>query len=257
MEGDGAHRLAARLSTLAGATVRSGELRVAALGAVDPAGWRLGRTEAWGKHLLTRIEPDLTLHTHLRMDGSWTILSPGKVLPRRLGPDIQVRLALLDGRTAVVLKAPVVQLVRSWNEVVGHLGPDPLRPDWDEAEGVRRLLTDPDRPLVSALLDQRGVSGLGNLWAVELCFLRGRSPWAPVGDVDLPPLLDLARRMLRHSLDHGTGMTTTGDTRRGRSHWVYAGRPCCAAARRSSSGPPRAARTSGRRGGARTASPGE
>lgn len=121
---------------------------MAALGAVNPAGRRLGPTEAWGKHRLTRIKPDLTLHTHLRMDGSWTILGPGKVLPRRLGPDIRVRLALDDGRTAVALKAPVVQLVRSWAEAVGHLGPDPLRPDWSLDEGVRRLLVDPDRPLV-------------------------------------------------------------------------------------------------------------
>jgi endonuclease-8 len=228
VEGDGAHRLAARLSTLAGGTVAAGELRVAALGTVRPAGWRLGPTEAWGKHLLTRIEPDLTLHTHLRMDGSWTILGPGKVLPRRLEEGVRVRLALADGRTAVALNAPVVELVRSWSDAVGHLGPDPLRPDWDQAEAVRRLRADPDRPLVEALLDQRTVSGLGNLWAVELCFLRGHHPWTPVGGVEVAPLLTLARRMLRHSLDHGTHMTTTGDTRPGRSHWVYgrAGRPC-------------------------------
>jgi endonuclease VIII len=228
VEGDGAHRLAARLSTLAGATVVGGELRVAALGGVDPAGWRLGPTEAWGKHLLTGVGPALILHTHLRMDGSWTILGPGKVLPRRLDPDVRVRLALADGRTAVVLAAPVVRLVRSAEEAVGHLGPDPLRPDWRPAEAVRRLRADPARPLVSALLDQRLVSGLGNLWAVELCFLRGERPWTPVGAVELVPLLTLARRMLRHSVSYGTGMTTTGDTRRGRSHWVYgrAGRPC-------------------------------
>ena len=230
MEGDGAHRLAGRLSTLAGGVVVAGEFRVAAHATERPRGWRLAGTEAYGKHLLTRFEHGWTLHTHLRMDGSWTVLGPGRALPRRLDPDVRVRLALADGRTAVALRAPVVELVRTRDErdVVGHLGPDPLRPDWDETEGVRRLRAEPDRPLVEALLDQRGVAGLGNLWAVELCFLRGRSPWAPVGGVDLPPLLALARRMLRHSLEHGTRMTTTGDTRRGRSHWVYgrAGRPC-------------------------------
>ena len=230
MEGDGAHRLAGRLSTLAGGVVVAGEFRVAAHATERPRGWRLAGTEAYGKHLLTRFEHGWTLHTHLRMDGSWTVLGPGRALPRRLDPDVRVRLALADGRTAVALRAPVVELVRTRDErdVVGHLGPDPLRPDWDETEGVRRLRAEPDRPLVEALLDQRGVAGLGNLWAVELCFLRGRSPWAPVGGVDLPPLLALARRMLRHSLEHGTRMTTTGDTRCGRSHWVYgrAGRPC-------------------------------
>ena len=227
VEGDGAHRAARRLSALAGQDVREGRLRH------TPArldGWRLAGTQAHGKHLLTRFEGGWTLHTHLRMDGSWSVLRPGSRLPRRLEYEVRVRLALADGRTAVAVAAPVVDLLRTRDEgqVVGHLGPDPLRADWDLAEGARRLAADPDRPLVEALLDQRGVSGLGNLWAVELCFLRGHDPWTPVGGVDTAPLLTLAERMLRHSLEHGTGMTTTGDTRRGRSHWVYgrAGRPC-------------------------------
>ena len=230
MEGDGAHRLARRLSGLAGATVVRGDLRVPRYATARLDGARLAGTEAYGKHLLTRFETGWTLHTHLRMTGAWTVLRPGRRLPRRVEPDVRVLLALDDGRTAVGTSVPVVERVRTRDErdVVGHLGPDPLRPEWDAAEGARRLAADPDRPLVEALLDQRGVSGLGNLWAVELCFLRGRSPWAPAGDVDLPPLLDLAARMLRHSLEHGTGMATTGDVRRGRSHWVYgrAGRPC-------------------------------
>lgn len=227
MEGDGAHRLARRLSGLAGIPVLRGGFRHTTARA---DGWTLAGTDAYGKHLLTRFAEGWTLHTHLRMDGSWTVLGPGKVLPRRLDPDVRVRLALADGRTAVAIAAPVVDLLRTRDEaeVIGHLGPDLLRADWDPAEALRRLVADPDRPLVEALLDQRLVSGLGNLWAVELCFLRGRYPWAPVGGVDLPPLLDLAGRMLRHSLEHGTRMATTGDTRRGRSHWVYgrAGRPC-------------------------------
>jgi len=63
---------------------------------------------------------------------------------------------------------------------------------------------------------------------VELCFLRGRSPWTPIGEVELEPLLDLARRMVHHSLVHGTGMTTTGVKRRGENHWVTgrSNRPC-------------------------------
>ena len=132
---------------------------------------------------------------------------------------------------------PVVELLETRDEhrAVGHLGPDVLagRPtatqeDFDVEEAVRRLRADPARPLVEALLDQRGVAGIGNLWAVELCFLRGCWPWTPVGEVDLAPLLHLARRMITHSLVHRTGMTTTGVRRRGENHWVTgrSNRPC-------------------------------
>jgi len=131
----------------------------------------------------------------------------------------------------------VLELLRTRDEhrVVGHLGPDVLagRPtatqeEFDLGEALARLARDPARPVVEALLDQRGVAGLGNLWAVELCFLRGLWPWTPLGDVDLEPLLALARRMIRHSLEHRTGMTTTGVKRRGENHWVTgrSNRPC-------------------------------
>jgi endonuclease VIII len=85
----------------------------------------------------------------------------------------------------------------------------------------------PTAPLVEALLDQKNLAGIGNLWAVESCFLRGASPWTPVREVDLRATVRLARRMLRHAVDH-PGMVTTGDTRRGQTHWVYgrAERPC-------------------------------
>ena len=80
---------------------------------------------------------------------------------------------------------------------------------------------------MEALLDQRNLAGIGNLWAVETCYLRGVSPWTPVREVDLRAAVRLARRMMRHSLEH-PGQVTTGDTRRGRTHWVYgrAERPC-------------------------------
>ena len=140
-----------------------------------------------------------------------------------------------DGPTAYALDMPVVELLRTDREadVVGHLGPDLLGDDWDPGEAVRRLASAPDRALATALLDQRNLAGIGNLWANELCFLRGRSPWTPVGEVDLPPLVDLAGRMLRFSVSgagtgRSTAQVTTGDPRKGRDHWVSgrAGRPC-------------------------------
>ena len=184
-----------------------------------------------GKHLLTRFDNGQTLHTHLRMDGSWSVVGAGKTLPRKLDPDIRVLLAAEDGPTAYGLLIPIVELIPTEHEdrVVGHLGPDPLRDDWDAAAAVARLGADSDRPVIAALLDQRLIAGLGNLWVNELCFLRGVSPWTPITEVELEPLVRLAARTLRHSAKvPGAFQVTTGNNRRGRDHWV-AGRahqPC-------------------------------
>jgi endonuclease-8 len=176
------------------------------------------------------------------MDGSWTLIRKHRddgrpALPRHLLPALRAALTLDSGVSLVGLGVPVLELLETREEhrVVGHLGPDVLagqptatQAEFDTAEAVRRLRRDPSRPLVEALLDQRGVAGFGNLWAVELCFLRGRWPWTPVGDVELEPLLALGRRMITHGLEHGTGMTTTGVKRRGENHWVTgrSNRPC-------------------------------
>ena len=157
------------------------------------------------------------------MDGSWTVVRPGRSLPRALEPDIRVLLAAEDGPTAYGLLIPIVELVRTADEqeVVGHLGPDPLRADWDAAEAVRRLSAEPERAVSAALLDQRALAGLGNLWVNELCFLRGISPWTPVRDVDVDALVRLAARALRHSAKTpGAFQVTTGHNRRGQEHWV-------------------------------------
>ncbi|MEP6462318.1 MAG: Fpg/Nei family DNA glycosylase, partial [Frankiaceae bacterium] len=94
-------------------------------------------------------------------------------------------------------------------------------------EAVRRLRMQPARPIVEALLDQRNVAGIGNMWAGETCYLRGAHPWQPTGEVDLAALLRLARRMMRQAAETGV-QVTTGNPRRGETHWVYgrAGLPC-------------------------------
>ncbi len=226
------YRVARRLdAALVGRRLVRAQLRVPAHATADLTGARVVANDTWGKHLLTRSDAGWTLHTHLRMDGSWTVTRPGRQLPRRLEPDIRVLLGADTGACAYGLTIPVVELLDTAEEsgAVGHLGPDPLRPDWDAAEAVRRLSSDPTRPLAAALLDQRLVAGLGNLWANELCFLRGHSPWTPVGDVDVPALVDLAARSLRRSATQADAyQVTTGRTRRGETHWVAgrAHRPC-------------------------------
>jgi formamidopyrimidine-DNA glycosylase len=146
-------------------------------------------------------------------------------------PDVRVVLEADSGETSYGLKLPVVDLLRTGDEpqALGHLGPDPLRHDWDADEAVRRLEADPDRTLVAALLDQRLVAGWGNLWVNELAFLRGHSPWTPVGEVDVPALVRLGARALRFSAHvDGAHQVTTGNTRKGEQHWVVgrAGRSC-------------------------------
>jgi endonuclease-8 len=231
-EGDSVYKEARRLEpVLQGRTLSRGELRVPAHATDDLAGHTVLELDTHGKHLLTRLDSGLTLHTHLKMDGSWSVTGPGKRLPRNLLPDVRVLLETDRGSTVYGLSMPVVELVRTADEheVVGHLGPDPLRADWNLQEAVTRVAGDPTRSLAAALLDQRLVAGLGNLWVNELCFLRGYSPWTPVGEVDVQATLALAARALRHSaLVPGAYQVTTGRNRRGEDHWVAgrAGQPC-------------------------------
>ena len=224
-------RVARKLAALNTRTLQRTDFRHPRWATVDLSGRRILETATHGKHLLTRVDGDVTLHTHLRMSGSWTVLAPGKVLPRRVRPSIRVLLTTTDGPSAAALDMPVVELIgtRDEHRVIGHLGPDVLGADWDPDEAVARLQARPDRAVNAALLDQRNLAGLGNLWVNEVCFLRGVYPWTPVAEVDLAPLVTLAQRMIRFSADHPRAyQVTTGSTRRGETHWVTgrAHRPC-------------------------------
>lgn len=214
--------VARRLDVLVGRPLVWAELRRGKLAGVELVGRSIVEQATHGKHLLTRFDHGWTLHTHLKMDGSWKVVGPGKQLPRRMEPDIRVVLGV-EGRTGYGVLLPITDLVRTAEEaeVVGHLGPDPLRRDWDAESAVARIGADPARPINAALLDQRTMAGLGNLWVNEICFLRGISPWTPVGDVDLVALVRLAARMIKHSaLVPGAYQVTTGQNRRGQQHWV-------------------------------------
>jgi endonuclease-8 len=228
-EGDTVHLTAARLHrALAGRPLISTDFRVPRFANADLAGQRVREVVARGKHLLLRTDAGVTLHSHLKMEGAWHLYRPGE---RWRGPAFQVRVVLVtEPWTGVGFRLGICELVATdrEQEVVGHLGPDVLGPDWSLEEAARRLRADPRRPIGVALLDQRAIAGPGNVWKSEICFLRGVSPWTPVGEVDdLEAMLELLKRMMEvnRSIGH---QVTTGDTRRGRTHWVAerTGEPC-------------------------------
>ncbi|MFB4291053.1 DNA-formamidopyrimidine glycosylase family protein [Nonomuraea sp. ATR24] len=227
-EGDAVYRTAARLrGALDGQVLTRSDFRVPRHATADLTGRTVLETVSRGKHLLTRMEGGLTVHTHLRMDGSWQITPAG----RRVAGGDQVRLVLANSRwQAVGVRLGMVDLLKTAEEsrVVGHLGPDLLGDDWDPAEAVRRLRRTPDATIGEALLDQRNLAGIGTIYRAETLFLRGIWPWRRVGDVeDLEGVVTLARRLLDANKLHA-GTVTTGDRRPANQTWVYgrAGRPC-------------------------------
>ena len=198
------------------------DFRVPQHATADLAGATVVETVSRGKHLLTRIDAadgPLTLHTHLKMEGSWRVLEPGQRWSR---PAHEIRVVLETARgTALGCLLGVVELLPREREtdVVGHLGPDLLGPDWDEAEALRRLT-----PSRTARCSRRCATRPG--WPVSApstpprsCFVMGVAPATPVGEVpDLPRLVRRVRQMLDQEWS------------RSRPMWVYRQRSCADAA---------------------------
>jgi endonuclease VIII len=227
-EGDVVWWYARRLhAALAGNVLTRSDFRVPGFATADLTGRLVTGVAARGKHLLTRVEGGLTVHTHLRMDGSWRIRPAAEPVPA----SHRVRLVLgNDTWVAIGYQLGVVEILPEVQEdtVTGHLGPDLLGPDWDVQEAVRRLSAAGHRAIGEALLDQRCLAGIGNLYKSEVLFLRGISPWRPVAKVDdLGRLVSLAQRLLDANKDR-IGQVTTGVRRRGEETWVYGrgGLPC-------------------------------
>jgi endonuclease VIII len=185
--------------------------------------------ESHGKNLVIRFDNGLELRTHMRMNGSWHRYRPGERWRR---PPARARVVLeVPGAVAVCFDAPVVELFEQRAEAVhpalSTLGPDLLDPAFDEAamdEAMRRL-RDPARaamPISAALLDQRALAGIGNIWRNETLFAERIDPLAPVGSLDdatLRRLVATARRLLTDSARLAPGRAPVRVYRR-------AGRPC-------------------------------
>ncbi|MEV8635008.1 DNA-formamidopyrimidine glycosylase family protein [Streptosporangium sp. NPDC051023] len=237
-EGDVVYRTARQLGlALNGRVLTRSDFRVPRYATADLTGRTVLETLSRGKHLLTRVDGGLTVHTHLRMEGSWQVSPVG----RRPPPGDVVRLLLANAQwQAVGVRLGMVDLLPTGHEerVVGHLGPDLLGADWDPEEAVRRLAADPGTTIGEALLDQRNLAGIGTIYRAETLFLAGVWPWRPVGAVeDLKRVVGIAQRLL-HANRERPSRVTTGDARPGRDTWVYgrAGRPCLRCGSRVSRG---------------------
>jgi endonuclease VIII len=214
-EGDALHRAASRLQPLVGhavsAEARHGRSRVLGIAeAID--GRRLERVEAVGKNLLLTFEGGLVLRSHLRMKGRWRVQPEG-------GPIVGTPWLVLRGGgfEAIQWNGPVLQLRRGRHSRIARLGPDVMH-DPPDLDGMlaRLRAADGAREVGDAILDQRLVAGIGNMWKAEGLFAAAVSPWVALDDLsdqDLRRVLAETSRLMREG-------------RRGHRVYRRAGRPC-------------------------------
>jgi endonuclease VIII len=231
-EGDTVWRTATRLHrALAGDEVVLSDLRFPEVATVDLRGATTLEVVSRGKHVLHRLDNGVTVHSHLRMEGQWRVEEPGAATARWLSR-ADLRAALGTRRwTALGLRLGLLDVVPTDREadLVGHLGPDVLGPDWDPAGAVERLAS-AGTTIGAALLDQRNLAGVGTLWASESLFLQRIHPWAATGELDRTVLTALVERvhLLLDQSRHHAIQSSTGSRRHGEEHFVHArsGRPC-------------------------------
>jgi endonuclease-8 len=213
-EGDSLHRAAARLQALVGQRVEVTAPHPRGASVAERLdGRELESVRAVGKNLLLTFEGGLVLRSHLRMQGRWQVRPRGRRVPGR--PWLVLRTDQLE---AVLWNGPVLEL---GERIVSRVGPDVLAEPPDLDAMVTRLRREPQgRELGDALLDQRVVAGIGNVWKAEALWQAGLSPWLPlagVGDDELRRLLGWCSERMRASV---------AGVRSPRRVYRRAGRPC-------------------------------
>lgn len=189
------------------------------------AGREVRAVEAKGKHLLMRFEGELTLHSHLRMTGSWAVYRAGQRWRR--APRRAWLVMRSEGTEVVQFDGPVLELMsdaRSRSDPrLAALGPDVLGPGFDEQAFLRRLREDdPTRPIGDALLDQRTIAGIGNLWKAEACFAAAVDPWRATGEVTD----EQAMAVVGFAREHMARSAREGFMARPKAIYRRAGMPC-------------------------------
>jgi len=254
-EGDTLFRAATTLrKALLGRTVTRFESSVPGVSVVDDrtpvAGRVVSAVEARGKHLLITFSPpsgdspiphtpspqppapDLILHTHLRMTGSWHVYRPGEPWQK---PERYAKVVIHTGAfIAPCFSAPVVELLTEWQAQrhtdLQELGPDAMTEEFDAEEAKQRILRRPDVEIGVALMNQRLMAGVGNVYKSEVLFMLRVSPFSKVrelGENVVEQLVAESHRYLRLNQDRGSRRTVFGLSERDRL-WAYgrSGEPC-------------------------------
>ncbi|MGZ7496174.1 DNA-formamidopyrimidine glycosylase family protein [Corynebacterium sp. ZY180755] len=235
-EGDSVYQLSRRLQFMKDRQVMHTSVRVPRYALANFDGDIVRRVWPYGKHLFMLIGEQV-LHTHLKMEGTWSMHLAGD---RWTKPAYTARVVLeLDGAPQYERNIEVVGhtlgFVRVFHESeyqdqIAHLGPDVYGPNWlsdGHREAKRRMLLRPDRAIGAALLDQKILAGVGNEYRAEICFLAGIHPTTKVGDVDIDHVLDITYRLMEANklspIRVSTGVKRAGETSYvfGRNH-----KPC-------------------------------
>jgi endonuclease-8 len=205
-------------------------------------GRTIERVDSVGKHLLMHFSGDLVLRTHMRMSGSWHIYRPGEAWQR---PSIDMRIIITtDQFVAVAFNVPVAEFrtphTLERNESIGSIGPDLLSPAFDADEALQRLRAHDAGDIAETLLNQRAMSGVGNIFKSEVLFVARINPFSRVRDLtdeQLRHIIRVAQRLMRANISSrsGDGITTYSSLRSASRHaspedrvWVYSrgGKPC-------------------------------
>ncbi|GAA1455722.1 DNA-formamidopyrimidine glycosylase family protein [Williamsia maris] len=224
-EGDSVYQAAARVRTaFEGKVIAHCQFRVPRFATVDLSGRTVESVRSVGKHHLIDVGDDLSIHTHLKMEGAWHVHPIGTKWRR---PAFHARLVLrTDTHEAVAFEMGICEMLTDADGALAYIGPDLLGPTWDTDVAVANLMRDPDRPIGLALLDQHLMAGVGNVFRCEACFLRGVDPRRKVADVDIPAMVDLCHRLLQ--ANRSRIRTTTGVNVNGKRYYVYGrGRKPC------------------------------
>lgn len=234
-EGDTVWRTANRLNQVfAGRELVHCDLRWPELSTLDFTGYATTEVVARGKHILHRLAGGRdgvawTIHSHLRMEGSWRI-ERRSASARLTQPKIRAVLGTAE-YTAVGWSLGMLDVIHTGDEhsLVGHLGPDVLGADWDAASAAANLRAS-GAVIGAALVDQRNLAGVGTMWCAESLFCEGINPFTPAAELDEPTVVRLVTRAQRlidanraHAIPSSTGVRRHG-------HETYAhgrrGKPC-------------------------------